>query len=93
MRRATFLINDKPVSGHWHETELQEGEVLETRSGKNLVVVTRYTGTFNPGAGEMDGYFYSMREATEKEVESWNNRPDDGRSLDEILATIDYIGS
>jgi hypothetical protein len=67
MRKAAFVINGNPVEGYWHETPVFPGFMHEGRRGW-MVVEKVFDGTFNPGEGERDGYFCTMRPATAGEV-------------------------
>lgn len=94
MRKAGFVINGKGVNGYWHDSKLTVGDLYQLRRSEQWMMVEDvHDGTFDAGEGE--GYFYSLRPATQAEIDAYNaSKPQmSAAEVQALLDRIDYIGS
>lgn len=91
MRRASFEINGKYVSGHWSLEKYNVGDFYKSRVNEKLFVVEKvFEGEFKTQDGW--GQFYQIREATDIEVAEYNkptNPEEEKRVFESFFDALD----
>lgn len=88
MRRASYIIDGKPVHGHVSMKKYQIGDFYESDWTGDLFVVTeKFDGKFSTTDG--DEYFYQIRPATDEEIAIYNMPVDEKEFMEEFLSKFD----